>query len=274
MHIPVFYNLIKEYIKKLQINSVIDCTFGFGGHTRMFLENSLKVIAFDRDLTVKPYAEAIENNNFKFISDTFSNINKYSLDKVDLLIADLGLSSMQLDSNRGFSFMTDSNLDMGMGYNKLCLKDILKFMPAIKLYEIISTYGEEPQARKIASNIDKYRCKKNINTTFELREAIGIDKFPTLARVFQAFRIYINEELFQLNSLLDSAFDLVNKCIFIITFHSLESRIVKESFLKHKHLGYSKFHLPTEQDILENNKCRSAVLRIFFKKNFFLENIL
>lgn len=257
MHIPVFFKEIEEIISKITlqtpIQSGVDCTFGFGGHSKMLSKFIPKIIAFDQDPDVFQFAK---NTSIQLICDNFSNINQH-IEKTDLILADLGLSTMQLDSNRGFSFMTDTPLDMRMNKNGPKLKEILARLPRFKIIEIIKKYGEEPLAGKIGKNIESYRLKNNIQTTFDLRKAIGIDKFAVLARVFQAFRIFLNEEINSLEKLLE-VIPNISETVLIISFHSLEDRLIKQVFKKYKFNG---FFLPTEEEILANPRSRSAKLR-------------
>lgn len=258
-HAPVFAKKIEEIInkisKEMKIDTIVDCTFGAGGHSRIFAPFCKRLVAIDRDQSVYKFVETI--NNVEFFVDSFSNLSRY-VEKATLIFADLGLSTMQLDSDRGFSFMTNSDLDMRMGDGPSKLRHLLKKMPVFRMKEIIQKYGEEPSATKIANNIDKFRLKKEIQTTFDLREAIGIDKFPVLARVFQAFRIFVNEELRELEILLEQIPKIASLSM-IISFHSLEDRLVKAAFKRH-----FKFHtlfIPSEEEILENSRARSAKLR-------------
>lgn len=252
MHVPIFPKEIELIISKIKPKSVIDCTFGAGGHSNIFSKYCENVIAIDRDISVEKFI----NHDIKFYNDTFSNIDKY-VENTDVIFADLGMSTMQLESDRGFSFMSDSDLDMRMG-DGIKLKNILNKMPLIKLKDILQKYSEESNSVKIAHNIERYRLKKDINTTFELREAIGFDKFPILARIFQAFRIFINDEMKELEILLEKIPKLTNTSL-IITFHSLEDRLVKNAF--RKFFKYHGFLNPTEIEILNNPKSRSAKLR-------------
>jgi 16S rRNA (cytosine1402-N4)-methyltransferase len=253
-HIPVFKEEIKYFANKFKFSTVTDCTFGAGGHSRIFNDHGAQIIAIDRD----PIAENFIFDTVQFFNDKFSHIDKY-VTKCDLIFADLGVSSMQLDSNRGFSFMEDSELDMRMDDNGDKLKTLLNKMPVYKIREILQNYGEEAMANKISHNIDRYRLKTEITSTKKLREAIGIDKFPVIARVFQAFRIFINQELEELEVLL-SKIPHISDNAFIITFHSIEDRLVKLAF--RKFYKYHTFLKPTKEEIADNPKSRSAKLRI------------
>ena len=156
MHIPIFAKETEEIVKKNNFKSICDCTFGTGGHTKIFLQYCNNVTAFDRDINVRKYTENLGNLNF--INDKFSNISNY-IEQCDLIFADLGMSTLQLESDRGFAYLKNTELDMRMSedYSQLKLKNILNKMPMYKIKEIIKNYGEEKHATKIASNIEKYR---------------------------------------------------------------------------------------------------------------------
>jgi 16S rRNA (cytosine1402-N4)-methyltransferase len=245
---------ILKLIHLVNPKTVVDCTYGGGNHTQLCLNNQIKVFAFDRDESIIP----IKHENLIFENRKVSTIEQ----PADLWIADLGMSDKQL--NEGFSFMIDNPLDMRMSKNeKDKLSNILHRMPEYRIAEIIKNFGEEKLYKKIARNIVNFRSRKKIETTFELREAIEIDDFSLLARVFQAFRIFINDELEELDKLLVNI-EKYAKNAGIITFHSLEDRKVKHSFKKFK----GKYFLPDESD----KKARSAKLRYFVSQENFLQN--
>jgi 16S rRNA (cytosine1402-N4)-methyltransferase len=267
LHFPVLnkevYDLVSNIKEKLLI---IDCTYGAGGHSDIFLKCAHKVIAFDRDVNT------ISHNDIPLIHDKFSNLNKYikyeknndsyniylnnnfvyTVNKI-MIFADLGMSTMQLKNDRGFSFMTNSLLDMRMGNDGNTLSEKLAYMQEEEIERIIREYGEEKRSRVIASNIHKYRAKKKIETTFDLREAVGCDKFDVLARVFQAFRIYLNDELSEIYKLLQCYADYY----MIISFHSLEDKIVKKFGKK------QEIYIPTNEEINVNPPSRSAKMRFW-----------
>ena len=265
MHIPILLDEILDKINLLKPRHIIDCTFGFGGHAERILEGGYKVTAFDQDPTTLPRLELFKKRfegQFDFIIDNFSNISQYSLNP-DFIMADLGMSTMQLDSKRGFSFKEDSPLKMKMSDEGPFLKDLLNRMPAVQITEIIKKFGEEPRARKIASNIDLYRLKNQILTTFDLRKAVGIDEFKVLARVFQAFRIFMNKEIEAIEKLCDFIRnEKLNFCV--LTFHSLEDRYFK--VLSRRNYEHKGFVLPSTQELERNSKSKSSKLR--FAYNF------
>ena len=248
-HISV---LLQESVDALNIKPdgvYVDCTAGGGGHSAEILshlnENG-KMYLFDRD----PDAISVLTEKFKgdervtIIHDNCSNI-KFCLEaldvfKVDGIVADLGVSSFQLDTaERGFSFHNDALLDMRMSKTGLSAKDVVNTYSENELCRIITNYGEEKFAKKIASNIVKAREKQEITTTFQLSDIIS-DSIPAkfkrdghpARKTFQAIRIEVNNELGGLKDVLPDMFGLLNKdgVLAIITFHSLEDKIVKDYF--------------------------------------------
>lgn len=252
-HISV---LLEESVSALNIKPdgvYVDCTAGGGGHSAQILshlnENG-RMYLFDRD----PDAIKVITERFKgdkrvtIIHDNYSNI-KLALDAlgvsaVDGIVADLGVSSFQLDTaERGFSFHNDAELDMRMSKTGLSAKDVVNTYSENELFKVITEYGEEKFARKIAANIVKAREKKAIETTFQLSEIISNsipakfkrDGHPA-RKTFQAIRIEVNNELGGLKAVLPDMFGLLKKdgVLAIITFHSLEDKIVKDYFLSLK----------------------------------------
>lgn len=267
LHFPVLNKKVKELIDAIKDDLlVIDCTYGAGGHSKIFIDSAHKVIALDRDINTKSEIVPLIHDKFsnlhnhiefeKANNDQYNIfLNKsflYSVNKI-MIFADLGMSTMQLKNNRGFSFMTDSPLDMRMGIDTHTLCEKLEYMQENEIEQIIREYGEEKRSKKIASNINNYRASKKIETTLDLRKAIGFDEFNILARVFQAFRIYINNELNELHKLLQ----IKANYFLIISFHSLEDRIVKRAFKN------QQLYLPTEEEIEINSASRSAKMRFW-----------
>lgn len=248
-HISV---LLEESVSALDIKPdgvYVDCTAGGGGHSAQilsYLNENGRMYLFDRD----PDAIKVITERFKgdervtIIHDNYSNI-KLALDAlgvsaVDGIVADLGVSSFQLDTaERGFSFHNDAELDMRMSKIGLSAKDVVNTYSENELFKVITEYGEEKFARKIASNIVKAREKKKIETTFQLSEIISNsipakfkrDGHPA-RKTFQAIRIEVNNELGGLKAVLPDMFGLLKKdgVLAIITFHSLEDKIVKDYF--------------------------------------------
>lgn len=248
-HIPV---LLDETIKSLNIKEngiYVDATAGGGGHSSEILKRLKygKLICIDQD------PDAIRNLKDKFadeenviiIKGNFGDIENLLHDRaiyqVDGILMDIGVSSHQLDTKeRGFSFHEDAPLDMRMSQSGISAKDIVNTYEYKELVTIISRYGEEKYASSIANGIIRARKIKEINTTVELAEIIK-ENVPQKARreshparkTFQALRIAVNKELDVLSSGIDGAFNLLSKggILSIITFHSLEDRIVKQKFL-------------------------------------------
>ena len=280
----------------------IDATLGRDGHSSEILKR-LKgdglLLSFDRDDTaIKnsfPTLKAI-NSNFKLIHANFSELKnellKQNINHVDGIIFDLGVSSPQLDDgNRGFSYNYDARLDMRMDKNqKLDAYYVVNNYSKERLIEIFYKYGEEQFSKKIAENIIKKRKISPIETTFQLVEIIkqSLPEFRKKQKghpakqVFQAIRIEVNNELEELKSALVQALDLLNKnaTLSVITFHSLEDRIVKQIFnektkqistpknlvdLNQKEIEFvlvnKKPILASQEEIENNNRAHSAKLR-------------
>lgn len=294
--------LFDEAIKALDLNEnkiIVDGTAGGGGHSGEIAKRAKRVISIDQD----PDAIAVLNErlgdkeNVTIVHDNYSNIkniiSNLNIEKIDGLLLDLGVSSFQLDTaERGFSFHKDAPLDMRMSKSGLSAYDVVNNYDERQLADIIYRYGEEKFSRRIAANIVKARTKKPIETTFELVDIIK-SSMPQKAmrdahparRTFQAIRIEVNAELDVLKSTLEDAFDILapGGRIAIITFHSLEDRIVKEQFAKwcqgctcpkefpvcvcgKKPKGKTfKSISPSKEELEENPRARSSRLRIFEK---------
>ena len=290
--------LFDEAIKALDLNENKIIVEG-GGHSGEIAKRAKRVISIDQD----PDAIAVLNErlgdkeNVTIVHDNYSNIkniiSNLNIEKIDGLLLDLGVSSFQLDTaERGFSFHKDAPLDMRMSKSGLSAYDVVNNYDERQLADIIYRYGEEKFSRRIAANIVKARAKKPIETTFELVDIIK-SSMPQKAmrdahparRTFQAIRIEVNAELDVLKSTLEDAFDILAPSgrIAIITFHSLEDRIVKEQFAKwcqgctcpkefpvcvcgKKPKGKTfKSISPSKEELEENPRARSSRLRIFEK---------
>lgn len=294
--------LFDEAIKALDLNEnkiIVDGTAGGGGHSGEIAKKAKRVISIDQD----PDAIAVLNErlgdkeNVTIVHDNYSNIkniiSNLDIEQIDGLLLDLGVSSFQLDTaERGFSFHKDAPLDMRMSKSGLSAYDVVNNYDERQLADIIYRYGEERFSRRIAANIVKARAKKPIETTFELVDIIKSsmpqkamrDSHPA-RRTFQAIRIEVNAELDVLKSTLEDVFDILapGGRIAIITFHSLEDRIVKEQFAKwcqgctcpkefpvcvcgKKPKGKTfKSISPSKEELEENPRARSSRLRIFEK---------
>lgn len=294
--------LFDESVKALNINSnsvIVDGTAGGGGHSREISNNAGRLIAIDQDPdAIKVLHERLgDRENVTIVNDNFSNLksilSSLNIDEIDGLLLDLGVSSFQLDTaERGFSFHKNAPLDMRMSKSGLSARDVVNTYSEQELANIIYKYGEEKFSRKIASNIVKARQDKPIETTFELVDIIKSslpqkamrDSHPA-RKTFQAIRIEVNAELDALEKTLDDAFECLRSGgrIAIITFHSLEDRMVKEKFnewskgctcpkefpicvCQNKPKGKAlKSIAPSEKELEINPRARSSRLRIFEK---------
>ncbi len=301
-HIPVLFNETIDALNVRPDGIYVDCTAGGGGHCAAVAERLTtgRIIAIDQDPeAVANLQERFKNNGrVTIVHDNFVNISSIlenlGIDGVDGIIADLGVSSHQLDTDeRGFSFHKDAPLDMRMSMEGMSAADLVNTASQSELQKIIYTYGEEKFAPSIARNIVKAREKKPIETTFELVDIIKAsmpmkakrDGHPA-RKTFQALRIEVNGELEKLERALDDMFEALNPSgrIAIITFHSLEDRIVKKKFNKfcegcicppefpvcvcgRKPRGKLPFKskAPTENEVGENFRAHSARLRAIEK---------
>jgi 16S rRNA (cytosine1402-N4)-methyltransferase len=294
--------LFNEVLKGLNIKSggiYVDATLGRCGHTQGILNHldSLgSVIGFDQDIDAIKYAEInFSDPRLELIHSNFSNLNdelnKINLiGKVDGVLMDLGISSPQIDNaDRGFSFNKDGLLDMRMDQSqRLTATEWLKETSEKEIADTLYQYGEEKRSRIIASTIKEYQKNSEIKTTLELANLIstvvkpGKNKHPA-TRSFQAIRIAINDELITLSEALNQTIDALDKGgrLAVISFHSIEDRIVKQFIQKHsrpkqipkglpimmndtqpcllKDLGKVK---PSNEEIKINRRSRSAILRI------------
>lgn len=272
----------------------VDATFGSGGHTRAILEASdrTKVIGIDRDPNVITFANAVKEDfreRFDFTQARFSEIKSViNSQEVSGVFFDIGVSSTQIDdAERGFSFMRDGPLTMTMGKNDFSAYDVVNYYKEEDLANIILEYGEEKAAKKIAKAICSRRKISPITTTLELAEIVKSvvpkrGKIHPATLTFQAIRVFVNEELEELESGLKDAIDsiAVGGRVVVMTFQGLEDRIVKEVFkLQTKKLHTNKFKLqtdtnrksfewsiksvlkPSRHEIRKNPRARSAKIR-------------
>ena len=302
VHLPV---LLDECIEGLDIrpNGIyVDGTAGGGGHSYEIarrLETGM-LIAIDRDPdAIKAAGERLYGLNAKLVRSNYSEVDivlrELGIDKIDGMLLDLGVSSYQLDNReRGFSYHDDAPLDMRMSREGLSARDVVNSYPLEELCRIIFEYGEEKYARNIASNIVKLRESNPIESTAELAEIVKMS-VPQKARrdhnpcrkTFQAIRIEVNNELGSLSEVLDKAFGLLKPGgrLAIITFHSLEDRLVKQRFagfcqgctcppefpvcvcgkIPRGRLVNKKPIEPSEEEQRINPRSRSAKLRIIEK---------
>lgn len=302
-HVPILLHKTIEILKPKPEGVYVDATLGGGGHFRELLKQAEyqgTFIGIDQDETAILNARKIFSGfsgDIRLIHDNFYNLKKIikenNLSKIDGILFDLGVSSHQLDEGtRGFSYMQDAPLDMRMDKRKdLSAKDVVNNMPRGELKQIIREYGEESWAGRIADFICDRRDRQEITTTGELVEIIK-DAIPARARrkgghparkTFQALRIYVNSELEILSSSIKDAVELLKPGgrICVITFHSLEDRIIKKTFkllatecvcpkeaiictCNHKKtlkILTSKPIYPSQAEIEANSRARSAKLR-------------
>lgn len=300
MHVSV---LLNESIENLNIKEdgiYVDCTLGYAGHSKEILKRIKrgKLFAFDQDGEATIYSKKIldqVNDNYEIINSNFVNIkeelNKRGISKVDGILFDLGVSSVQLDeADRGFSYHHDAKLDMRMNQNQdFSAYDVVNNYSKDELIRIFYEYGEEKYSKSIAAGIVKARQNKKIKTTLELAEIIKNnvpekykrDSHPA-RKVFQAIRIEVNKELDVFKTALGDSIDLLKSGgrVCVITFHSLEDRICKRTFKdlsevdkKVKGLPFIPDEYkpvikiidkikPSKNELENNNRSRSAILRV------------
>ncbi len=302
MHKSAFLNNIDKFLNLKKDGIYLDCTFGCGGHSLKIL-NKLgfngKLISFDFDFNCFKFSNNIVKNDkrFIFINDNFINIkkyiNKFNLNKkIDGILFDLGISSYQLDNPlRGFSFMKDGPLDMRINQNFGFKASFwLNKAKENDIYKVIRDFGEERYARSISKKICLERNILPINNTKYLsnivKSVVKFNKFKNHStRTFQAIRIFINNELFNLKLALEESYKILSSKgrLVVISFHSLEDRIVKKfiinkstnNFLSKIPLTYKQLNIlnpikminlgkfkPSKNEILINPRIRSAILRV------------
>lgn len=272
-HIPVLY---QEALHSLAIRPggvYVDATLGGAGHTKGILERGGLVVAFDQDPQAIARAQALGLPNLTLIQANFrelvAELAKRNISQIDGLLADLGVSSFHFDdASRGFSYQHEGPLDMRMGPGQLTADEVVNSYPEETLAEILFRYGEEPRARRIARFIVEHRPIHSTTQLAEvIRRATGFRQAGHPARKsFQALRIYVNDELGALEQLLRGAETVLKSGgrLVIISFHSLEDRLVKH-FLRESSVLRpltKKPILPTESEQRENPRARSAKMRV------------
>ncbi len=286
LHVPVLPDEVIKWLKLKPGGLYIDGTLGLGGHASLILENSSpdgRVIGFEWDAEAVAQAEqtmAGHRARFQLVHGSYAEIADHcrALDVagVDGVLVDLGVSSLQLDRpERGFSFRQDAPLDMRMDDRlKLTAADLVNRLKKDELADIFYNYGEERQARRIARFLVEARLEAPIRTTGELAAIVARSipakfhpkKIHVATKVFQALRIAVNREFDNLVKLLNDAPDVmaVGARIAIITFHSLEDRIVKQAFINNPayRVLTKKPLLPTDEEKGSNPRSRSAKLRV------------
>jgi len=285
IHQPVMKQQVLEYLAPRPEGIYLDATLGLGGHSEAILEavpQVQRVIGMDWDQEALSLAKKRLGHfagKMRFYQGNFRDMDaviaEEGIDGFDGIVMDLGLSSFQLDaSGRGFSFMRDEPLDMRMDRSSTILaSDMVNNLPGDRLAELIKLYGEEPWAKRIADFIVKARTKKPILSTLELAEIVKKAiprrfhprKIHPATRTFQAIRIAINRELENLNQALEKVPECLKTGgrIVVISFHSLEDRIVKHFFKKNAFLRVltKKPVQPDSLEIAVNPRARSAKLR-------------
>lgn len=240
-HASVLLDEVIENLAPKPGDTIVDGTFGAGGYSRAILATGAKVVAFDRDPTVRRFAAGFPEDRFQLVEARFSEMDAVLGEGcVDGVALDLGVSSMQIDeAERGFSFMQDGPLDMRMGGDGPTAADLVNTAEAAELARIIFVYGEERESRRIARAIVRRREEQPFTRTLELAEFVEKSlggrrgaKIHPATRTFQGLRIAVNEELSELEAGLVAAERAlkVGGRLCVVTFHSLEDRIVK-SFL-------------------------------------------
>ena len=259
----------------------LDCTFGTGGHSKRILENigvSGSLVAIDKDPKVLKFANQIHDERFEFKNISFSDLeNSFPSESFDGMLMDLGISSFQLDDDsRGFSFKYDSILDMRIDQTQgLAAFEWLNRADEKEIADAFYYLGEERKSRALAKQIVEKRKKRKISSTSDLTNlkfSHGRSKKHPATNIFRAVRMFINNEIEELISALKSSLSLLKKGgrLVVISFHSIEDRIVKnflrgrlenvtlESYLEPE----GKIIKPTEEEILNNPRSRSAILRV------------
>ena len=310
-HYPVMLDEVLKICNPENGGDFIDCTFGYGGFSNAILSYpKTKVIALDRDIQTKKYAEKIKKNykdRFSFYNKKFSELSKnITTKKFDFIIFDLGVSNMQiLNLDRGFSFNSKTSIDMRMGLNLISANEVINSYSQQTLNDIIRLFGDEKESFKISKNIINERKKSPISSSFDLARIIKKSKKKDFnkkinisTKTFQALRIFVNKEFSELINGLIEATKLIKSGgkIIVISFHSLEDKIVKFFFTnysknKSKVSRYlpdlskertlfenykNKIVTPSSEEIIKNNASRSAKLRYITrcKNDFFYPNDL
>ncbi len=306
IHYPVMLEKVLEICSPQKGGLFIDCTFGGGGYSNAILSfPNTRVIALDRDINTKAYAENIKKNfkkRFAFYNLKFSELNKVidkNKNKADYIIFDLGLSSFQISNlKRGFSFNSQGKLDMCMGLNSITALEAVNNLSLKTLGDILRLFGEEKEFSRIAKNIVNQRKEELINTVPELVKIIKKSKkrdfgkkINISTKSFQAIRIFVNKEISELIYGLTEATKLLKSGgkIIVISFHSIEDKIVKfffTNFSSNKPQGSryypdlknnkknlfknytNKIIRPSDREVEKNNSSRSAKLRFAERSSY------
>jgi len=292
-HIPVLLDEVVDAMQPAAGKTLVDATFGAGGYSRALLDRGAAVIAFDRDPSAAAFARGLPADRFRLVERRFSELDEEVGEAaVDGVVLDIGVSSMQLDeAERGFSFMRDGPLDMRMAAEGPTAADLVNEAEPAEIARVLYVYGEERESRRIARAIARRRATQPFTRTLELAEFIektlggrrGAKVHPA-TRSFQAIRIAVNEELSELEAGLAAAERALKTGgrLCVVTFHSLEDRIVKAFFAvragrtpagsRHappvEKAAAPSFRLlfngaqgPSEAELAANPRARSAKLR-------------
>ena len=299
-HFPVLLEKLISIISPLYGGTFIDCTFGQGGYSKKILENKYNnIIAIDRDVKSLEISKKFEKkykNRFKFENIKFSEINRIETNQNILkgIIFDLGYSTAQIkDPEKGLSFLSKGKLNMRMGLNEFSANEIVNDFDQSSLSKIFYSFGDEKKANNIARKIISFRKSKNIETQdlVKIIDSVYRKKFKKIhnsTKVFQALRIFVNKEISELIDSLISSFKLLPKggVIVVVSFHSIEDKIVKYFFHHYSQNKNSSRYLPEKErkkilfnlpqkkplipekyEILKNPPSRSAKLRYAIKIN-------
>jgi len=296
-HIPVMLDEVIKALAPAKGKVYVDATFGNGGYSEAILNKAeCKVVAIDRDPNVCARADEFKKlygNRFEFLSGCFADIADLVKEKVDGIVFDIGVSSMQLDeAERGFSYAKEAKLDMRMSCTGVSAFDLVNKLSEKELADLLYNYGEERKSRQIASKIVEARKLNPIQTTTELAGIVHQVLYKKngapdpATRTFQALRIAVNDELRQLEQGLINGLKILNEGgrMVVVTFHSLEDRIVKNFFAQNtskkvhvsrygnnKNVSKSAFSecskaiAPSASEVVQNSRAHSAKLRYAIK---------
>ncbi|MEX2543275.1 MAG: 16S rRNA (cytosine(1402)-N(4))-methyltransferase RsmH [Trueperaceae bacterium] len=275
-HEPVMLDEIIGYLRPAAGRTLVDATFGAGGHTRTLLREGADVIAVDQDREALEHARALASEKLRFVAGNFRDLGAHlaalGVDKVDGILCDLGVSSMQLDKGeRGFAFRQQGPLDMRMGAQEESAADVVNEYPQEELAAIIFRFGEERHSRRVARAIVEARATEPILTTERLTQVVasayppGKRREHPARRTFQALRIYVNDELGALATILEQAPELLaaGGRLVILSYHSLEDRLVKRAMRddpRYEPLT-KRPQTAAEAETQRNPRSRSAKLR-------------
>ncbi len=276
VHIPVMVEEVLSFIKFNEPFIFVDATIGNAGHSLKIFEknNKVQIFGIDKDREILDIAKenlSAIGANFNLIEGNFARMDEFVNVPVDVVLMDLGISSMQIDkAEKGFSYRYDFDIDMRMGGNGEPLNRRLKDLSIIDIANILEKYGDFRRSKRIAERIYRYIREKGIKTTYDMNEAITGKRNPfgkeaLLSRVYQAFRIFINDEYINLQKGLYAAMNILKTdgILIVISYHSGEDRIVKYFMRDEECISAltKKPKIPLAKEIKENKRARSAKLR-------------